>query len=224
MAEKSAAIEDYVKAIYKLSLDNERVTPSHLADHVGVSSAAVTKMVKRLQELRLVYYARSKGLKLSPAGEKIALEVIRHHRLLELYLTEALGYSWDQVHQEAEKLEHVISEQFENQIEKMLDYPTHDPHGSPIPTRDGQIEARDLRLLSDLGPGQKGVIRQVSDDDAGMLSFLGGLGMYPGTGIEVVAKEPYGGPLRIKVSGKDHAIGSQLAEHVFVSVVSSVDE
>ena len=223
--EKSTAVEDYVKAVYKLSLDNKRVAPSHVADLLGVSSAAVTKMVKKLQELRLVHYDRSKGLKLSPTGEKIALEVIRHHRLLELYLTEALGYTWDEVHQEAEKLEHVISEHFEDQIEKQLGFPTHDPHGSPIPTRDGRVDVpRDLRVLADLRPGEKAIIRQVSDGDPGMLNFLGGLGMYPGTGIEMVTKEPYGGPFRIRVSGKDHAIGSELAEHVFVSVASTSDE
>jgi len=222
MPKRSAAVQDYAKSIYKLSLDKNRVTPSHVAEHLDVSSAAVTKMVKKLKDLKLVQYGRGEGLKLSPAGEKIALEVIRHHRLLELYLTEALGYSWDQVHQEAEKLEHVISEDFEDRIEKVLGYPTHDPHGSPIPTRDGYVETRDLTVLSELEPGQKAVIEQVSDDDAGMLNFLGGLGMYPGTGVEMVAREPYGGPLRIKVSGENHAIGDELAKHVFVSV--SADE
>ena len=223
MTEKSTAVEDYVKAIYKLSFDNKRVTPSHVAETLGVSSAAVTKMVKKLQDLKLVTYARTQGLKLSPSGEKIALEVIRHHRLLELYLTEALGYGWDEVHQEAEKLEHVISEQFEDQIEKLLGYPTHDPHGSPIPTRDGQVEIPKLTMLAELKPGQRGVIRQVSDDDAEMLNFLGGLGMYPGTGIEMLGKEPYGGPLLVKVSGTDHAIGAELATHVYVSLQAPDD-
>ncbi len=217
MTEKSKAVEDYLKAVYKLSLDKNKVTPSHVAEHLTVSSAAVTKMVQKLQELKLVHYGRTRGLKLTMAGEKIALEVIRHHRLLELYLTEALGYSWDEVHQEAEKLEHVISEHFEDRIEKLLGYPTHDPHGSPIPTRDGRVETRSLRALTALRPGEEAVIRQVSDKDAAMLSFLGGLGMYPGARIEIVTKEPYGGPLRIRVAGKDQAIGSELAEHVFVS-------
>lgn len=217
MTEKSKAVEDYLKAVYKLSLDKNKVTPSHVAEHLKVSSAAVTKMVQKLQDLKLVHYGRTRGLKLTTAGEKIALEVIRHHRLLELYLTEALGYGWDEVHQEAEKLEHVISEHFEERIEKLLGYPTHDPHGSPIPTRDGRVETRSLRVLTALRPGEEAVIRQVSDKDAAMLNFLGGLGMYPGARIEIVTKEPYGGPLRIRVGGKDQAIGSELAEHVFVS-------
>ena len=216
---KSSAVEDYVKVIYKLSLENKPVTPSHVAEHLGVSSAAVTKMVKKLQELKLVGYVRAKGLKLSPAGQAIALEVIRHHRLIEIYLTEALGYSWDQVHDEAERLELVISEQFEDKIEKLLDFPTHDPHGSPIPTREGQVENPELAMLADLSPGQRGVIQRVNDDDPAMLTFLGDLGMYPGTLVEMMAKEPYGGPLRVRVSGKDHAVGSELAANVFVSIV-----
>ncbi len=215
-----SSVQDYVKAIYKLSLGNKTITPTHLAERLGVSSAAVTKMVRKLQDLKLVRYARSKGLSLTPSGEKIALEVIRHHRLLELYLTEALGYSWDEVHDEAEKLEHVISEHFEDRIEKLLDYPTHDPHGAPIPTRDGDVEADEIVALSRLEPGQQAVIRQVSDKDSAMLSYLGGLGMYPGTRVEMVEKEPYGGSLRIKVSGKDHSIGSELAEKVFISLAS----
>lgn len=218
-----SSVEDYVKAIYKLSLENTTIKLTHLAERVGVSSAAVTKMVRRLQALKLVRYARPKGLSLTPSGEKIALEVIRHHRLLELYLTEALGYSWDEVHDEAEKLEHVISEHFEEKIEKLLGYPTHDPHGAPIPTRDGDVEASKIIALSRLEPGQQAVIRQVSDNDSDMLSYLGGLGMYPGTRVEMVGKEPYGGSLRIKVSGEDHSIGSELAENVFISLVSEVD-
>jgi DtxR family Mn-dependent transcriptional regulator len=218
--DKSKAVEDYLKAIYRLCLERNKVTPSHVADDLRVSSAAVTKMVQKLKDLKLVHSHRERGLTLTPAGEKIALEVIRHHRLLELYLTEALGYSWDEVHQEAEKLEHVISEHFEERIEKLLGYPTHDPHGSPIPTRDGRVEAQNLRALTALQPGDKAVIRQVSDRDAEMLSFLGGLGMYPGAAIEMMEREPYGGSLRIKVAGKDQAIGSELAEHVFVSAGS----
>ncbi len=218
-----SSVQDYVKAIYKLSLKNKAITPTHLAERLGVSSPAVTKMVRKLQDLKLVRYARSKGLSLTPSGEKIALEVIRHHRLLELYLTEALGYSWEEVHDEAEKLEHVISEHFEEKIEKLLGYPTHDPHGAPIPTRDGDVEASEIIKLSRLEPGQRAVIRQVSDNDSDMLSYLGSLGMYPGTRVEMVAKEPYGGSLRIKVSGKNHSIGSELAEKVFISLANEVE-
>jgi DtxR family Mn-dependent transcriptional regulator len=188
-----------------------------VAEQVGVSQAAVTKMVRRLQDLKLARYARGKGLSLSPSGQKIALEVVRHHRLLELYLTEALGYSWDQVHEEAERLEHVISEQFEERIEKLLGYPTHDPHGAPIPTRDGLVEAAEDKTLANLEPGDHALIQRVSDGDSSMLSHLGKLGMYPGTSVEMLEREPYGGSLRIRISGEDKSIGIELAENVFVS-------
>jgi DtxR family Mn-dependent transcriptional regulator len=215
------AVEDYVKSIYKLSLENKKVTPTMVAEDQGVTQAAVTKMVQRLKVLKLVQYARATGLALSPAGRKIALEVIRHHRLIELYLTEALGYSWDQVHEEAEKLEHVISEQFEEQIEKVLGYPTRDPHGAPIPGRDGTIELPDTTALVDMKPGEHGTVEHVNDDDSEMLSFLGDMGMYPGTEVEMIGREPYGGSFRIKVSGKDRAVGSEVAANVFVAMEES---
>jgi len=216
-----SAVEDYVKSVYKLSLENKKVTPSHVADSLGVTQAAVSKMVRRLQDLKLLNYDRSKGLRLSRTGEKVALEVIRHHRLLELYLTEALGFSWDTVHEEAERLEHVISEEFEEKIEVLLGYPTHDPHGAPIPTRDGQMELGNTTMLSELDEGQSAVIARVSDSDAKMLSHLGGLGMYPGTAIEMIERDPYGGSLHIKVSGKQCSLGPELARKVFVTLKGS---
>jgi DtxR family Mn-dependent transcriptional regulator len=215
------AIQDYVKAIYKLSTENNKVTPTQVADYLGVSQAAVTKMVHRLKDLNLARYARSDGLSLLASGQKMALEMIRHHRLIELYLTEALGYTWDQVHDEAEKLEHVISEQFEAQIEKALGYPTRDPHGAPIPSRDGQLEIAEATELGELQPGDQGVIDRVNDDDPDMLAFLGSLGMYPGTRIEMVGQDPYGGSFKIKVSGRHHAIGTEIASHVFIATEDS---
>ena len=217
-----SAVEDYVKAIYKLSLKNKQVTPSHVAEALGVSAAAVSKMIRRLQELKLVQYARGKGLRLNPAGQKVALEVIRHHRLIELYLTEALGYSWDQVHDEAEKLEHVISEHFEEKIEALLGFPTKDPHGAPIPTKEGHLAPDAGRQLSELAPGEHGVIDRVSDSDPQMLTYLGEQGMYPGTQIELVTRDPYGGSLRVRVSGEDREIGPELAKHVFVATEDDV--
>jgi DtxR family Mn-dependent transcriptional regulator len=174
-------------------------------------------MIKRLQELKLVTYTRSEEIRLTPAGEKIALEMIRHHRLLELYLLEALGYTWDQVDSEAEKLEHVISEEFEDRIDELLGYPTHDPHGDPIPTKDGYVEDVRHGTLADLEAGKAGVVRRVTDGDPEMLRYLGHLGLYPDTQVEMVVKEPYGGPLRVRVSGSEHAIGRELAVNVFVS-------
>lgn len=213
-----AAVQDYLKNIYKLSRREERVTPSLVAERLGVSPAAVSKMLKRLAELKMVEQGQGREITLTSAGEKVALEIIRHHRLLELYLMEALGYTWDQVDSEAEKLEHHISEEFEDRIDRLLGFPTHDPHGDPIPTKDGRIEEAPNQALSRLEPGSEAVIRRVSDGDPAMLRYMGDLGLYPETSVEMLHHEPYGGPLRVRVSGQERAIGRELADHVFVSV------
>jgi len=212
-----AAAQDYLKTIYKIALTEERATPSLVAERLGVSAAAVTKMLRRLQELKLVNYTRNQELSLTMAGEKVALEIIRHHRLLEAYLMEALGYTWDQVDAEAEKLEHVISEEFEDRIDQLLGYPSHDPHGDPIPTKDGHMEWVRHRTLTEMEPGQSSVICRVADRDPAMLRYLGDLGLYPAAPVEMLGKAPYGGPLRVRVDGVEHAIGKELADHVFVS-------
>jgi DtxR family Mn-dependent transcriptional regulator len=213
-----AAVQDYLKVIYKLTLSELRCTPSLVAERMSVSAAAVTKMVKRLQELNLATYSRNQEIELTPAGQKIALEMIRHHRLLELYLMEALGYTWDQVDGEAEKLEHVISEEFEDRIDAFLGHPTHDPHGDPIPTKDGRLEIVRHSTLTSLEPGESAVIRRVTDGDPAMLRYLGNLGLYPDTAVEMVAREPFGGPLRVRVSGEERQVGKELADNVFVSL------
>lgn len=219
-----AAVQDYLKVIYKLSLSEQRCTPSLVAERMAVSAAAVTKMVKRLQELNLATYTRSQEIELTSAGQKIALEMIRHHRLLELYLMEALGYTWDQVDSEAEKLEHVISEEFEDRIDAFLGYPTHDPHGDPIPTKDGHLDLVRHETLASLQPGDSAVVRRVTDGDPAMLRYLGALGLYPETAVEMLAQEPYGGPLRVRVSGKEQHVGRELADNVFVSTVARDSE
>jgi DtxR family Mn-dependent transcriptional regulator len=211
-----AAVEDYLKTIYQISLSTKRVAPSSVATKLGVSQAAVTKMVKRLRERRLVRYARPQGVVLTESGRRIALEMIRHHRLLEAYLHQALGYSWDQVDREAEVLEHVISEDFEDRIDRLLGFPTHDPHGSPIPTKDGRMEDAEFPPLSDLEAGQRGTIRRVNGQDPDMLRYLGDLGLYPNTEVQVLEREPFGGPIRLLVNGKRRSIGAELARNVFV--------
>jgi DtxR family Mn-dependent transcriptional regulator len=213
-----SAVEDYLKAVYKLSQQGGRVAPSAVAEIQGVSLAAVTKMVRRLRELKLVTYARARGIALTPAGSKVALEIIRHHRLLEVYLKEALGYTWDQVDGEAEVLEHVISEEFEDRIDKMLGHPTHDPHGDPIPTKDGRIDATLHPSLLEMEPGQKGRVARVSDADPEMLRYLGKLGIYPEVAVELVEREPFGGPFHVRIAGRKHRIGEELARNVFVSL------
>ncbi len=217
-----SAVEDYLKTIYKLSQSNPRVRPSAVAEAQEVSLAAVTKMVKRLKELKLVQYERSEGIELTTGGSKVALEIIRHHRLLEVYLKEALGYTWDQVDGEAEVLEHVISEEFEDRIDAMLGHPTHDPHGDPIPTKDGEIDPTRHPALVEMAPGQKGRVARVSDSDPAMLRYLGTLGIYPEVPVELVDRDPFGGPFLVKVGGQEHRIGEELARNVFVSVPGNV--
>lgn len=211
-----SAVEDYVKAIYELGRDAGPAAPKAVAEALGVSLPAVTKMVRRLSELRLVTYARAEGIALTPAGRKVALEVLRHHRLLEVYLKEALGYSWDRVDEEAEKLEHHISEEFEDRIDRMLGFPTRDPHGAPIPTKDLHIDDPTRPTLADIEPGVAVRVARVSDRDPALLRYLGELGLYPEARVEVVERAPFGGPLRLLVEGAPCAVGDELARHVFV--------
>jgi DtxR family Mn-dependent transcriptional regulator len=211
------AVQDYLKTIYKVSQESDRVTPSQVAEQLEVSQPAVTKMVRRLQELNLCDYSRDGGLELREAGRKIALEMIRHHRLLELYLKEALGFSWDRVHEEAERLEHVISEEFEERIDRLLQFPTHDPHGDPIPTREGHVETPEHATLEQLEPGDEAVVARVSDEDPEMLRYLEKMGLFPGTPLTLIEKEPYGGSLHVRIDGERHGIGRELAARIFLS-------
>ena len=212
----SQAVEDYLKAIFKLESEEQAVSTTELAKRVGASPAAATKMIKQLAELKLIDHTPYYGARLTEAGKKAALEVIRHHRLLELYLHQALGYGWDEVDAEAEKLEHHISEDFEDRIDRMLDYPRFDPHGDPIPTRDGEMEARRGWPLADSNPGDRLVILRVRDSDPGVLRYLAELGMKLEVLLEITDKQPFNGPITLRVHGKSHSIGRELAGHVFV--------
>lgn len=216
-----SAVEDYMKAIYELGREGQPPAPKAVAEVLGVSLPAVTKMIRRLTELRLVSYARAEGIALTPAGRKVALEVLRHHRLLEVYLKEALGYSWDQVDEEAEKLEHHISEEFEDRIDRMLGFPTRDPHGAPIPTKDLRIHDPPRPALADVAPGTAVTVARVSDRDPALLRYLGELGLYPEARVEIVEKAPFGGPLRLIVDGEPRDVGDELARHVFVEEEAS---
>ena len=212
----SEAVQDYLKAIYKLQEQGGVVSTSALAEAMEVTAASATGMVKKLAGLKLVRHNPYQGVVLSKAGQKMALEVIRHHRLLELYLAEALGYTWDKVHEEAERLEHAISEEFEEKIFEALGRPTRDPHGDPIPAKDGTIFAAEHDLLSELEPGAKGIIRQVSDSDAEMLRYLGTRGLVPDIAFEVLDKAPFNGPLTVKTGRVSHVLGRELARHIWV--------
>jgi DtxR family Mn-dependent transcriptional regulator len=211
----SQAVEDYLKTIYKLQQDGTAST-TDIARALDVSSASVTNMVKRLAQMGLAEYQSYRGVTLSPAGSKIALEIIRHHRLLELYLKEVMGYGWEKLHDEAEHLEHHISEEFEDKIEEMLGFPTHDPHGDPIPTRDGRVEAVRDAPLTQIAPGQTVVVRRVSDDDPELLHYLEELGLMPKVEVEVLEKAPFNGPLGVRIGEETKTVGFAVASCVFV--------
>ena len=212
----SEAVQDYLKTIYTLQEQGGAVSTSALAEAMGVAAASATGMVKKLAGLKLARHSPYQGVVLTRTGRKMAVEVIRHHRLLELYLAEALGYPWDKVHEEAERLEHVISEEFEDRIFEALGRPTRDPHGDPIPAKDGTLEGGSHRRLSDLEPGARGVIRRVSDRDAAVLRYLGKLGLVPDATLEVVAKAPFNGPITVKSGTNSHVLGRDLAAHIHV--------
>lgn len=216
LPEITPPIEDYLKAIHEVSRDSDgdRATTSAIADRMGVSAASATNMMQKLADMKLVEYVPYKGVSLTGAGEKIALEVIRHHRLIELYLAEALGYSWDAVHEEAERLEHVISEEFEDRIDALLGHPTLDPHGDPIPPKSGRLPEDAHRPLVQVETGETVVVRRVRDRDRDDLRRLAELELVPGTEITVV--EGGEGPMTIERNGREVRIAEKLAACVFV--------
>ena len=207
----SDAVQDYAKAIYSLQeRSGEAVSTSALAERLAVSPASASAMVKRLESLGLVTRRPYHGVELTPAGRRVALEVIRHHRLIEAYLSEALGMSWDRVHEEAEVLEHAISPELSELIAAKLGNPTHDPHGDPIPTADGEIERASSRRLGDLEQGERGIFVRVSDSDPEMLRWLSERGIAPGDRVEVLERQPFDGPLLVRFASGDHSLGGEL--------------
>jgi len=215
---RSQSVEDYLKAIYKLesTMEGKGVPTSNLAKEMGVANASVTNMVKRLSDLGLVSYESYYGSHLTESGRKIALEMIRHHRLLELYLAEMLGYSWDQVHDEAEKLEHHISEKFEDKISELLNNPKFDPHGDPIPTKDGQIPKLGLQPLSDTPLNERTEVKRVKNQDPDLLRYLHDYGLVPGSKVIVKKREPFDGPLELLVDGNPITLGHNIATDILV--------
>ncbi len=212
------AIEDYLKTIYMLSQEASPVSTSRIAEARDVKPASATSMIQRLAKLNLVNYEKHYGVTLTPDGEKLALEVIRHHRLIELYLIEALGFTWDEVHEQADILEHVISEKLEERIAAVLNYPEFDPHGDPIPSKEGIVKRVDAQLLSKLKVGDVATVTRIPDDTNGeLLRYLADLGLVPGVTFTVAEIAPFDGPLTIKFDDKQQVIGRNVAASILVS-------
>ncbi len=215
---RTPSIEDYLKTIYKLEAEGSGppVSSGSIAEAMQVAPASASNMMRRLDDLGFIDYEAYAGATLTEPGRTVALEVIRHHRLLELYLKEVMGFDWAAVHHEAERLEHHISETFEDRIEEMLGHPTHDPHGHPIPTREGAVDALSTHTLADVAAGDTAVIDHVSDDDAEVLTLLEQRGLLPGTTVDVRETRPLEGLMVVAIDGDETIIGYPVANKVFV--------
>ncbi|MFL5559884.1 MAG: metal-dependent transcriptional regulator [Gemmatimonadaceae bacterium] len=215
----TAPAEDCLKAVYELERASAgaAVTTNDLAHRLALAAASVTGMVKRLAGQGLIDHARYRGVRLTEEGRRTALRTLRRHRVIESYLVAALGFSWDRVHEEAERLEHAASDELVDRMAAALGDPVVDPHGAPIPTRDGGIvEGPAGRALSELVPGERGRVARVEDEDPDQLRYLATLGIRPGVEFELVERAPFGGPLTVNVSGAARQVGPQLAEHIVV--------
>lgn len=218
----SQSIEDYLKAIYEIADKDTRATTNQLAEYLKVTPASVTGMIKKLAitDPPLVEYQKHQGVVLTEDGEKIALETIRHHRLLELFLHQILEYPWDEVDEEAHRLEHVISEKFEERIANALGDPEYDPHGDPIPNKSLTLPATAATSLKELRPGQKAIIRRVRDTDSNLLRHLSGLGVIPNAKVEIKDYSEFDGNIHILVEGKSEiaVLGPRITEQIFVEI------
>ena len=221
---RSAAVEDYAKAIFALeSRGSEPVSTNALAERLSITPGSVSAMLKKLDELGFTTHVPYRGVRLTEEGRRLALEVIRHHRLLERYLNDALGMPWDRVHAEAEVLEHVISEDLEALIAAKLGHPTVDPHGDPIPSAELELSESPTERLDSLSAGDEGLFVRVSDSDPEMLRYLAERGIFPGDSFTVRERQPFGGPLFVVFGDSEHAIGGRLAGAMRVVLQRSVE-
>ena len=218
------ATEDYLKTIYALTAVRERASTNQIAEALDIKPASVTGMIKKLSQSNppLVDYQKHYGVALTPEGEKVALETIRHHRLLETFLYETLGFDWDTVHAEADRLEHVISEEFEERMAVVLGDPTHDPHGDPIPSRDLVMPSQATTRLSDLKPGQDAIVKRVRDADPDLLRYLSDCGILPGVCIEVTGYSPFDDNHSVRIQDQPNilVLGMRITRQIFVEVVA----
>jgi len=216
---RSQAVEDYAKAIFALEgRSSEPVSTTALAARLGITPGSVSAMLRKLDDLGLITHVPYRGVRLTASGRRLALEMLRHHRLLELFLTEALEMSWDRVHAEAEVLEHVLSDDLEALIAAKLGNPTIDPHGDPIPSAELELQERPTQSLESLEPGDRGTFVRVSDSDPEMLRYLAGCGIAPGDGFEVSSRQPFGGPLFLRFGEREQTIGGDLARAMRVEL------
>ena len=219
-SELTHAVEDYLKAIYKLANAHGRVSTTQLAERLNITPASVTGMIQRMAALDppLVEYQKHRGVLLTQTGQTVALEIIRHHRLLELFLQRTLGYSWDEVHEEADRLEHVISEDLEERIAQALGDPSHDPHGEPIPTRDLRLPPTTDTRLCDLRPGQVATVCRVDAADLVLLRYLSKIGLIPNAQVSIIEYSPFDGNLHMQIDDQASRVvlGPVITERIFV--------
>jgi DtxR family Mn-dependent transcriptional regulator len=218
----SEAIEDFLKAVYLLQQEQDRVQTSALAEALSITAPSTTEMAKKLAKANLVIHEPYRGIRLTQAGERVALEIVRNHRLLELFLVQALGYTWDEVHEEAERLEHAVSDRLIQRIAEYLGNPRYDPHGDPIPGPKGDITPRTLTPLSEWPREVKGIIARLRDQTPEMLRYLAEKGLVVGAEVEVLRADPFEGPLSLIVDSHPQVIGSNVAHYVLV-LPTSVD-
>jgi DtxR family Mn-dependent transcriptional regulator len=215
-ANLSQSVQDYLKELYKLQAGG-RASTSGLAERMGVAPASATAMLKKLALLGLVEHEPYRGARLTSSGERVAIEMIRHHRLLEQYLSQTLGLSIDAVHAEADRLEHVLSEELEAVIDQSLGFPTHDPHGDPIPSSKLELADADELSLADLEPGEHATVMRVPDSDSELLRYLDELGLVPGGTVELRSAAPFEGPLTVRARGREHAISRELGLRIAIT-------
>jgi DtxR family transcriptional regulator, Mn-dependent transcriptional regulator len=223
MVTMSRATEDYLKAVYHLQTRGEAVTTGQLAHELGVSSPSVSAMVRRLEDGRLLFRPDGRTLRLTDSGQRAALRVVRRHRLLETFLHRMLDVPWDEVHAEAEQLEHALSDRLSERIDAALGHPTHDPHGDPIPPRDGPHDEVWGAALETARPGSRFRVERVSDRNSAALRYLGELGVRPGVVISVDEQEPFGGPRWIRIGERRHPLGGTLTRLVHGHVLDGTE-
>jgi DtxR family Mn-dependent transcriptional regulator len=218
----SASVEDYLKVLYELTSNQSRASTNEIAERMKVTPASATGMIQKLASADppLVDYQKHHGVSLTEAGKRSALEIIRHHRLLELFLQEKLGYTWDEVHSEADRLEHVISEDLEERIAQVLGNPVYDPHGEPIPDREFKMPSQPTDRLSDLRPGDTAIVQRIAADDPGLLRYLASIGLTPKSRVDILDYSPFDDNIRLRVSGLDRLLilGPRITQQIYVEV------